>query len=210
MGHTVTGLTQSQKAKDRWYARLDTGQTLEVNVAIIADFSLFTGRELAEEEYSGLLAAAARMSARARALELLGVRAMSRRELTDKLAERGVSPEDAAEAADYLESLGYLDDARYAASLVRHYSQKGYGPARVRQELYRRGVPKELWEDALRELPEDTAALDALIDKKLRGARPDRRELKRLTDMLLRRGFSWGEVRSALERYDFLEGTEDE
>ncbi len=209
---TVTKLTESKNVKDRWYADFDTGESLRISLALIADYSVYTGRELSDEEFEALRAAASKMNARARALRLLGARAMSRRELTDKLTEKGVSPEDAEDAADYLESVGYLNDAQYAASLARHYARKGYGPARVRQELFRRGVPRELWETALEDMPEDTDAIDALIDRRLRGAEPDKKELKRLTDMLLRRGFSWGEIKSALSRYntyDFSEG-EDE
>lgn len=210
MIHKVTKLTESLKVKGRWYAEFEDGESLAVNVNLIADFSLFTGRELDEEEHDALRKASSVMVARSRALELLGRRAMSRRELTDKLTEKGVSPEDSRDAADYLESLGYLDDAQYAGSLARHYSQKGYGPARVKQELYRRGVPKELWEKALSELPADHDAIDGLIDRRLRGERPDKKERKRLTDMLLRRGFSWEDIRSALSRYDFSEGHDDE
>ncbi len=210
MVHRVTKLTESLKVKGRWYADFEGGESLPVNVNLIADFSLFTGRELDEAEYAALESAALRTRARSKALELLGRRAMSRRELIDKLTEKDIAPADAEDAAEYLASLGYLDDAQYAGSLTRHYAQKGYGPGRIRQELYRRGVPKELWEEALSELPEDTDALDALIDRRLRGERPDRKELKRLTDMLLRRGFSWEDIRAALARYDFSEGYEDE
>ena len=206
---TVTRLTQSQRVKDLWYAEFDTGESVSVSLALIADWSLFTGRELTEEEFSGFCAAASKMNARAHALRLLGTRPMSRKELTDKLREKGESGEDADSAADYLESVGYLDDAQYAAALARHYAHKGYGAGRVRQELYRRGVPKEYWESALAELPEDTDAIDTLIDRRLRGAEPDRKELKRLTDMLLRRGFSWGEIRSALGRYEFYDFSEE-
>lgn len=206
---TVTRLTQSQRVKDLWYAEFDTGESVSVSLALIADWSLFTGRELTEEEFSGFCAAASKMNARAHALRLLGTRPMSRKELTDKLREKGESGEDADSAADYLESVGYLDDVQYAAALARHYAHKGYGAGRVRQELYRRGVPKEYWESALAELPEDTDAIDTLIDRRLRGAEPDRKELKRLTDMLLRRGFSWGEIRSALGRYEFYDFSEE-
>lgn len=210
MPHTVTKLTEAKNVRGRWYAEFGDGESLTVNIDLIADFSLFTGRELTDGEYDGLRAAASKNRARAMALEALGRRAMSRRELTDKLTEKGASPEDADAAADFLESLGYLDDAKYAASVARHYAQKGYGPARVRQELFRRGVPKELWGEALSEMPEDTDAIDTLIGRRLRGEKPDKKELKRLTDMLLRRGFSWGEIRSALSRYDFSEGYDDE
>lgn len=210
MEHIVTKLTESKNVKDRWYADLDTGESLKLSLALIADFSVYTGRRFEEEELEALRAAASKMNAKARALRMLGARAMSRKELTDKLLEKGETPEDAAEAADYLEAVGYLNDAQYAASLVRHYAQRGYGPGRVRQELYRRGVPRELWEEALGELPEDTDTLDALIERRLRGREADPRELKRLTDMLLRRGFSWSEIKAALGRLSLTEVTEDE
>ena len=37
----------------------------------------------------------------------------------------------------------------YAAQVVRYYSAKGYGERKLRDELYRRGVPRELWDEAL-------------------------------------------------------------
>ena len=102
---------------------------------------------------------------------------------------------------DFSEDIGALDDAAYAAALVRHYGGKGYGPARVREELRRRGVDRELWDGALEELPEAEDTLDALIRKKCRGDLTDPREKKRLSDALLRRGFSWSDVRAAMARY---------
>ena len=78
--------------------------------------------------------------------------------------------------------------------------------ARVREELRRRGVDRELWDAALEELPEAEDTLDALIRKKCRGDLSDPREKKRLSDALLRRGFSWSDVRAAMARYtDMLE-----
>ena len=68
-------------------------------------------------------------------------------------------------------------------------------------ELRRRGVDRELWDGALEELPEAEDTLDALIRKKCRGDLTDPREKKRLSDALLRRGFSWSDVRAAMARY---------
>ena len=59
--------------------------------------------------------------------------------------QKGAEADDAGAAAEYLENIGALDDAAYAAMLVRHYSAQGCGSARIRDELYRRGVPRELW-----------------------------------------------------------------
>ena len=142
------------------------------------------------------------MTAKEKALKLLEKRDYSRTELIRKLTEKGFEETEAAEAVESLVSLGFVDDARYAPIVVRHYSKKGYGAGRIKAELSRRGVPKELWEDALEEISDSGDTLDAIISQKLGGRDPDRKELKKLTDMLLRRGFSWGDIKTALGRYD--------
>ena len=73
----------------------------------------------------------------------------------------------------------------------------GYGPARVREKLYEKGVPRELWDEALEELADSAAQIDGFLTGKLRGRTPDERERRRLTSALLRRGFSWGDVKAA-------------
>jgi regulatory protein len=142
------------------------------------------------------------MTAKERALALLNRRDYSRAELIRKLTEKGASEAEATEAVDRLVELGFVDDARYAPILVRHYAAKGYGAQRVRQELQRRGIPRALWDDALRELPEQDGTIDRLLASRLRDADPaDRAALKRATDYLARRGFGWDEIRDAVERY---------
>ena len=56
-------------------------------------------------------------------------------------------------------------------------------------------------DEALDELPSDGEQIDRFLQSKLHGRFPEDKEKKRLTDALLRRGFSWGEVRSAWGRY---------
>ena len=53
----------------------------------------------------------------------------------------------------------------------------------------------------LDELPPDGEQIDRFLQSKLHGRSPEDKEKKRLTDALLRRGFSWGEVKSAWGRY---------
>ena len=94
-----------------------------------------------------------------------------------------------------------LDDRQYAEMCVRHYAAKGYGPGRIRNELYRRGIPKDLWEDAMTELPEQDDQIDRLLRRKLRSEVTDKNELRKASDYLYRRGFRWEEIRAAIQRY---------
>ncbi len=196
----IEALIKSQRVADRWYVRLEGGESIRVDTGLIAQYSLYSGRELTGEELESLRESAAASGCRARALRMLGARMLSEKELYDKLIEKGETPENACGAVKRMAELGYIDDGEYAAAIVRRYSGQGYGLGRVRQELYRRGVPKELWETALQQLPEDTSAIDGLLRRRLGGREEDPRERRRAVDMLRRRGFSWEEIKSALQR----------
>ena len=96
--------------------------------------------------------------------------------------------------------LGFVNDENYAGMVVRHYAAKGYGRARIREELRRRRVPRELWDAALCELPEQADTVERLLAAKLRGRAPEGDDLRRACAALIRRGFSWEEVSSAAKR----------
>ena len=142
------------------------------------------------------------MTAKERALAMLDRRDYSCAELLRKLKEKGEDETEAAAAVERLAELGFVDDARYAPIIVRRCAAKGYGPQRVRQELMRRGIPKELWDEAMAEMPVQDETVDLLLRSRLKSARPDRAELKRASDYLLRRGYGWDDIRAALARYD--------
>ena len=99
---------------------------------------------------------------------------MSRRELERKLAGWGAGEEEQAAVCDRLEELGILNDAQYAEMIVRHYSAKGCGERKLRDELYRRGVPRDCWEEALAEAQDPEDEIDQFIRRKMRGGRTPR------------------------------------
>ena len=195
-----------QTGHERFLARFDNGEELRVTLNAVADCGLYAGLQLDDEAMQTLRAKAARSRCRERALRIIGARPMSEKELRDRLVEKGESPEDAEETVDWLRGLRLVNDAEYAAMCVRHYAAKGFGPGRIRNELYRRGVPRELWEEALEELPEQDDEIDRLLRRKLRGDVSDRDAVRRATDYLYRRGFRSEDIRAAVERLRMEEG----
>jgi len=197
----IDEIKPSQRKKGRYLIKLDGGVLLRVTEEELLRFSLRPGIELDQETVEAIQASARTSSTRVQAANIIGSRPLSKRELTKRLVEKGNEQADAQAAADWLEELGAVDDAGYAAALARHYGARGYGPQRVREELRRRGVDRALWEQALEELPESGETLDALIQKRCRGDLSDPKERRRTCDALLRRGFSWSEVKAAMGRY---------
>lgn len=202
----ISKLSASKHKKGRILVQLEGGELLRVGEREVAAFGLYAGKELTAEERSALEQAARESGLKDRALSLLTARPLSRKELIDRLIERADATEKEAEAvADELERLGLLNDRTYAETLVRHYSAKGYGPYRLREELRRRGVPRAYWDEALDNLDDPAEAIDALLRQKLRGRTADRKELKRASDYLARKGYSWNDISAALRRYDNAE-----
>ncbi len=198
----IEKIVKSQRSKDSYWLHFDDGSKLKTFTANMAAFGLYKGMELTEAQLEALLDASKTEGAKLRAVRLTGLRPLNKRELQRKLTEKGERPEDAQLAADWLEAQGAIDEADYALAVARRYAGRGYGSGRVREELRRRGVPKEHWDAALDSLPPAAETLDHLLETKLGGAPVDAAETNRVANGLYRRGFSWEEIRSALRRYE--------
>lgn len=189
-----------QTSPGRLTVCLSGGEEIQSTLGVVTDLRLYSGRELDGDELAALRLASSRALAREKALELLSRRPMSRKELKGKLMDKGQDEETAEFCAVWLEERGFLNDESYAAAVARHYAAKGYGAGRIRSELSRRGIDRELWDGALEQLPEPDAKLDRFISARLKDPE-DRDEVRKISGALYRRGYSWEEIRSALRRH---------
>jgi regulatory protein len=85
-------------------------------------------------------------SVRNTAMDLLSRREHSRKQLFDKLAQRGFDEQEIVSALAQLESENLLNDKRFAESYLNYRIQKGFGPLRIRHELGDKGIAPELIE----------------------------------------------------------------
>lgn len=195
----------------RYLATLDTGRKLRLEAPVVAAFGLFAGRELEEAEFLRLQAENRKASAKARAVRMVAASAVSRGELERRLVAKGEDREDARAAVAWLTELDLLDDRKTARQLAEAAARKGYGPARIRQVLYQKGIDRSLWEEAMADLPAPGGAIDRFLASRFRGGTPDEREIRRAAEALVRRGHRWGDIRAALSRYtDALDGQFDD
>ena len=196
----IVGVTKKENSENQFIVCFDDGKDITVNATQLADHMLFSGREVDEEEYERLIGDIKLGLAKARALRILGSRNLSVSEMERRLRSKGESPDISKQTVEWLENAGFLDDEDYASKIVKHYSHKGYGLARIREELYRRAVPRELWDDALSGLDSlDDEAYEQL-EKRMKGS-DDKEDLRKSCDFLVRRGFSYEEARLAAKKY---------
>ena len=185
----------------RYTVTLDDGRRLRLEQSTVGEFALYPGRELTAEELDQIRAANQRASAKARAVRIISATNVSKKDLERRLVQKGETPELASEAVQWLTELNLLDDLETARQLAQSAARKGYGAARIRQILYQKDIDRQLWDEAMEELPEPDDAIDRFLQSRFKGEKPDERETKRAVDALLRRGHRWTDIRSAMARY---------
>ena len=181
----------------RFTLRLDDGTSLRLYRQTVEDFGLYAGLELSEETLKKLRRAAGEMSAKMRAVRIVSASSVSRRDLEERLVRKGEDALDAKRAVEWMEGLSLLDDRVTAEQVVRSCAAKGYGLARAKQALYEKRIPRELWEEALTDYPDQSDKIEQFLRARL-GRESDRREVKRAVDALIRRGHSYGSIRAVL------------
>lgn len=186
------------------YLRLifEDGKRLKAPAFKVVELGLTPGAEVTPEVFLALENAQSLASCKERAVRILTASGLSKKELQKRLVQKGESEEDAEAAVAWLEELHLIDDLETAKQLVRSACLRGYGAARAKSILYEKGIPKELWDEALEELSEMDGAIDTFLRRKLDGRTLDAKQIKKTVDALLRRGHSYHDIQAGLRRYE--------
>ena len=177
---------------------LSDGSTLRLYRQTVQDFGLYPGLELTDEELSRLQKAAGEMSAKMRAVRIVSASSVSKRDLEQRLIQKGENPTQARKAVAWMSDLNLLDDRKTAEQVVHRCISKGYGLARAKQALYEKRIPKELWDDALADYPDQTDHIADFLRSRL-GDSWEEKDLRKAIDALMRRGHNYSQIRKALQ-----------
>lgn len=194
----VTDLRQT--SLERYTVCFEDGTEIRSTLGAVSEYRVFKGRELDPEKMEAFRKASIRSLTLEKSVEILSHRPMSCKELQDKLVHKGVEKDIAEYCASRLTEMGLIDETQYASSVARHYSGKGYGAGRVRAELSRRGIDREMWEEALSDMYPSDEKIDKLIRSKVTDP-SDREQVRKVSASLFRRGYSWEEIRAGFKRY---------
>ena len=197
----IDRIEKSKHKQERVLVFLEGGDLLRITGAELLRFGLYKGMDLPPALVVELQAAAQKSELKQTAARMASGQMLSKKEVQRRLIKKGATEQEAEETADWLESLGAVDDAGYAGVIDRHGRAMRYGAGRGRQELHRRGVPKELWDAALEQLPPPEEAIRKFLTGRLRGRGMTPEDSRRLAAALQRRGFAWQEIRPVLNEW---------
>ncbi len=192
-------VTFKKGKQDKIHISVDGEYSLTVDETYFPTLELWQGKEIDEDEFAEIKEKVNTRRCYNYAVSLLSRRDHSEGELRQKLRQKGYS-DGIEEALDKLKGQGYLDDERFARMYVGELIRlKGYGKARLKRELYRKGVSREITDIILEEaeFPEDK--LEKIIRRKYMRYLDDEKGVRRTVNALLRLGYSFGEIRDALK-----------
>ncbi|MCH7573641.1 MAG: RecX family transcriptional regulator [Candidatus Marinimicrobia bacterium] len=147
-----------------------------------------------------------RQKARDAAFRLLAVRARSRRELRERLKQKGFDAELIDATLDDLQEKGYQSDEDFARQYAgEKWRNAKWGPSRLRAALASKGIEWSLADRITREIVGEDDLFEMvmpLAEKRWRTSAglPIRKRKQRLIGFLQRRGYSWDVIGPVLEK----------
>lgn len=172
---------------------LAEGPSFFVRDAYICDLtpdSFCVCRTLTEEEYASLVVAASTYLAERSAMGYLSRSEQCHFSLSIKLRKKGFSESEIECALRYLESIGSLDDRRFASAWLRNRSiHHSEGKQKLLAHLMSRGIAPSIAREAVSEYFEMTNEAELCMKAAEKLIRTGRDE-NSLVSPLLRRGFS--------------------
>ncbi|MCM1544683.1 MAG: recombination regulator RecX [Ruminococcus sp.] len=175
----------------------------EYKMTVDRDFIMSSGYhencEISNEELIELEAAVNSRRAFNKAVDLLSRRDHAGGELLTKLRQKGYS-DGAEEAIEKLTEYGYIDDLRFAENYSAELQRlKGFGKRRIEQELYKKGVSRDIISQVTESIESDGDELADLLEKKYGRYLDTEKGVNKAINGMVRLGYGYSEIKAALE-----------
>ncbi|MBQ3280259.1 RecX family transcriptional regulator [Candidatus Saccharibacteria bacterium] len=194
--YKITDLKQGLKNPDRVNVFVDEKFAFSLDISQVVDFGIKVGMEISAEDVAEFKKASEFEKLYQRTLEWVLVRPRSIRETNDylykKIFEKKLDKNYIDRIIEKLKDKKYLDDYKFAEYYVENrFVKKGVSLKRLRMELLKKGISKEIIEEVLADSDRnDEEELKKMIAKK-RAKYDD----EKLTAYLVRQGFQYDLVR---------------
>ena len=195
----ITAIKQQVKAKDRYSIYVDEKYTFSLSETALLESRLASGQDLSPEQVKDFKQLSADDKIYGRALRYTAMRPRSRWEVQFYLERKQASPPLANSILNKLSIIGLLDDQKFAQAFVNDRRLlRPTSRRKITAELRKKRVPDEAIQKALGEdIKDERAALLHVIETKRRQAKYQD-DLK-LMQYLARQGFSYDDIKSALD-----------
>ncbi len=199
----IEAMTMTASGK-KLKAVLSNGKTIYLDSETAYKYRVDTATEYTDEEFEEILCDSEYNLTKNRAFNILEYRAHSKKELFDKLCEK--TDEDTAFAVvEKMCELGLVNDkALLRDKLENLLNVKKYGIKRATNDLLLKGFDRDEIESAIEEMEYDEfSVVCEIIERRYADELPesDIKGRQRILAALMRRGFSYDDIKSAMAEY---------
>ncbi len=200
--HIVTGITALSKG--RYKIDIDGQFRFVLYKGELHTYHVKEGERISDGFLEEILSEVLPKRAKLRSMNLLKSREYTEYQIREKLRQ-GLYPEEAIdEAVEYVKSYRYIDDRRYAKDYIVYYSESR-SRGRIEQDLFRKGISKELIRTVYEEdlggenLPDEIPLMEKWLEKKgYNKENADYQEKQKMGAFLYRKGFSLDNIEKLL------------
>ena len=206
----IIKIKRSTKYSDRIIIILDDKSVFRIPEDVFVLNILHEGDEVTKKEIQSYGKKMRLQEARDSANRLLGFRMRSIFEMKRRLKEKDFDQEEIDYTIQNLINKNFLNDEDFGRAFVKEKVQnKKIGPRALKKEIYQHNLPTELMESLIQEVYDEYNP-KALIELHLAKKRIKKKTLinkkdkKRLTDFLIRKGFYWDSIRDVYYDWELI------
>lgn len=184
---------------------------MSVNPDIWYSLDYTDGSDIDENELEEIKTLVNSRLAYSQALRFLTLRAHSSDELYKKLIKKHSSG-CARFAVEKCRDLGFIDDEDFAVRYANELAQKKrFGISRIRRELQLKGIENDVIDNVIHRLDTDfSSSIIDVVEKKYSDCLNDEKGRRRMIAGLIRLGYSYSDIKSALDDYELPEDDQNE
>ncbi len=198
----VTKIEVQKRNRKRRSVFIDGEFAFGLDEEVLYKSGLKKGESLTQQRIKEITDEEKKKEAKDVALRFLSFRRRTEKQIRDKLKKKEFDETTIYATIDKLKEFDLINDLEFATSWVKdRLALKPRGRKLLRQELWKKGIKKDIIDQVTEELcrDEDKAALELVekIEKRYRNLEP-KVARRRIFNLLLRRGFSYETSKNSL------------
>ena len=208
----IIQITKSENKKERYVIHISDGENYEVFSEVLLKFGLRSGDCIDKEDLENMLIENERTRAKNITLRLLAKRMRTKKELIDKLQQKGFSESVIDYMIQELMRIGLINDEEFTEKYINNsiVLKKPYGKYALGYKLQKLGIQKNIIEQKLPTLlsenDEYELALNLARKKRALLSKYDEHKKKqRISSFLATRGFNWDIINKVFTELNFKE-----
>lgn len=191
----ITKIEPQKRNRKRMSVYIDGAFAFGVDMEVAYVCGLKEGLEVDKEWIDAVVQKEELLRAQNYALNLLSFRARSEKEIAERMAQKGYEPFIIDKTIAYLKEQGYINDKAFAEAFIKDKLElNGHGRNRIRWELYKKGVSRELVDELLEKVvtpDEEYEKAKMLAERKMKLWQKDSKpvQYRKLSGLLARKGY---------------------